>query len=214
MVVVDAEDMVKDGYPLIDFIFTKNELTNLPAPITLPLLWRGVGVRHFYPIPFEDMTCGEFEDCEIFINKFFETPGSDPLASLAAILFRPREKGATVPYMVYNFKTAQYTIYKAAAAKKYFVKLKPEVLYSIFVWYTGCRAQLTLMFPTVYAGSDEGPTDPLAFTNCIHSGAGPKNGSRMQIRVMKVFEFMYDMEQEAIKAEQLREEYERISRAR
>ena len=41
--------------------------------------------------------------------------------------------------------------------------------------------------------------DIMAFTNCIHAGAGPKNGTRQQIRLLKLSEFMYDMEQEAKK---------------
>lgn len=216
---LDHEQAVIDGYPMLDFIFNENDLTRLPEPI----LFHGIlsfGEK-YYPQPFDRITCGEFEDADIKAREFMIEPSAELLAGLAAILFRPlkntiaipsvthREKqGELIPYMKYNFQTDTYFHYKPELKENKFRSLLPEKLYAIYIWYAGCRSQLPLLFPSVFDG-EAGQSDILAFTNCIHSGAGPKNGTREQIRVMKLYEFMYDMEQEAIKAIDIKEEYER-----
>ncbi|HVX00701.1 MAG TPA: hypothetical protein VHA52_09755, partial [Candidatus Babeliaceae bacterium] len=207
MTVVDKEQMVIDGYPLLDFVFKENDLTKIPEPVVL----RG---KTFYPVTFDNITCGEFEDAEIISNNFFKEPSDKLLASLTSILFRPKKKGIIMPYMTFNFRASSFKVYDHSKVQRRFLKLTPGHLYSIYIWYLGCRKQLTEIFPSVYSGGVEAPSDPLAFTNCIHAGAGPKNGNRSQIRAMKLYEFMYDMEQEAIKAIELKQEYERLRHAR
>jgi hypothetical protein len=210
MTVVDAEDMVINGYPLLDFIFNENELTNVPAPIKLTYR---LSSQTLYPVTFDQLTCGEFEDCEIKSFEFQQSPSGELLAGIAAILFRPKIKDEIEPYMKFHQRTNSYYTYKAEKKASRLQKLKPEGLYSIYVWYVGCRNQLPKMFPDVYAGGDSAEPDMMAFTACIHSGAGVKNGSREKIRTTKLYEFMYEMNQEAIKAKQLEEEYARINNA-
>lgn len=208
MTIVDAEQAVINGYPLLDFIFTENELTTEPSFIKLT--YRLISYS-FFPVSFAHITCGEYEDCEMKAFEFQQNPSGELLASIAAILFRPKDKEGLVPYMKFNQRTNSYYSYKWEKKVNHFLKLKPEQLYAIYVWYCGSRNQLPKMFEDVYEGGESGEPDMLAFTNCIHSGAGPKNGSREKIRTMKLNEFMYDMNQEAIKAKQLQEEYDKIA---
>ena len=205
---LDASQLATDVYPWLDFLFTENDLTNTPPFVKIPTDKTGRYEPH-KANDFEKITCGEYEDCEILAGRFLEEPSGEILARIAAILFRPFKK-ELVPYMEYNFKTNSYEIYPAEAQAAKFLKLKPEQLYSIFVWYTGNRKLLPKIFPNVYAGAGSAIQDLYAFTNCIHAGAGVKNGTRNDIRAMKLFEFMYDMEQEAIKANEIEKEYERI----
>lgn len=201
---LEADQVVIDCYPLLDFIFKSNDLTNDPDPVILKKVT-------YYPQKFENITCGEYEDADLAANKFAATPGKDPLVELASIICRPGHDGPE-PYMQFNPRTNAYYTYQASQKEKYFKKLPAEQLYALFIWFAGNRAQLPLMFPTVYEGGgkqDERP-DLMAFTKCIHAGAGPKNGTRQQIRVMKLYEFMYDMEQEAIKDKRMEEEIERM----
>jgi hypothetical protein len=204
---VDAEQAVMQGYPLLDFIFNKNELTNLPKPIMLIFY-----LVKLHCQPFREITCGEFEDCEILANRFHEEASAELLANLSAILFRPKKADKLIPYIIYNYKTATYITYKAERKIKSFLKLRPWQLYAAFVYYAGCRNQLRDLFPDVYEGGDSSQPDMMAFTNCIHAAAGPKNGNRNEIRCTKLYEFMYEANQEAIKAKELKEEYDRLNK--
>ena len=215
---LDAEQVVLDVFPLLDFIFQKNDLTNTPEPLKLKNLV-------FYPQIFENITCAEYEDCEVIANQFSEKASRELLTQLAAILFRPaainlnplnHSKQSTInsepePYLQFNPRTQTFYTYQYKQKLKYFKSVPHEDLYAIFIWYAGCRAELPLMYPTVYEGgsSGDGP-DLAAFTKCIHSGAGPKNGTRQQVRGTKLYEFMFDMEQEAIHAKEMEAEIERI----
>lgn len=217
---IDYEQAVQECFPLLDFIFKENNLTNTPDPITF-------GNHTFYPQPFKNITCAEYEDAEVAANLFALEPSQDSLANLAAILFRPlstadraKEIGhhyvaaeiQIEPYLKFNERTNYYYPYQADQKVKYFKTLPPEQLYAIFIWYAGARAELPKMFPNVFSGSGSEEKDLMAFTKCIHSGAGPKNGTRQQIRVTGLFEFMLDMDEEARKAKELEEELERMKR--
>lgn len=205
---INAEQAVIDAYPLLDFIFKENNLSKDPQPIT-------IGQTTYHPQPFEEITCAEFEDVEVIVNQFIDEPSVELLSRLAAILFRPMisTNGRQViePYMQINLRTKTYYTYQSDQKAKHFKKLLPEELYAIFIWYAGNRSQLSTRFPTVYEGGNtEEMPDLAAFTKCIHMGAGPKNGTRQQIRMMTLFEFMFDMEQEAVRAKEMEAEYERM----
>lgn len=203
---IDPEQMAIEIYPITDFIFSHNDLTNPPDAVRL------AGVLH-HPQSFDNITCGEFEDCEPLATLFADEPSPDLLAKLAAILFRPKIKDEVEMYMKYNAPTAHYYTYQHEKKSAYFKELAPERLYAIFIWYAGCRAQLPLMFPTVYEGSGgNAEPDMMAFTKCIHSGAGVKNGSREKIRTTKLYEFMYEMEQEAIKNNEIQAQYDAMNK--
>jgi len=209
---LDPEQIVIDCYPLLDFIFKENNLTNTPGPLTFKKVI-------YYPQPFTKITCAEYEDCEVKANQFSskKVPDKDLLAEIAAILFRPASGDARGEacepehYTLFNSRTNYYYTYQSGKKVKYFKTLSLEELYGIFIWYACSRAQLPLDFPTVYEGGKEGSEpDIMAFTKCIHSGAGPKNGTRQQIRIMELYEFMLDMEQEAIHAKEMEAEIERM----
>lgn len=188
------EQFVRDVYPLIDFIFKENDRTICPFIAG-------------YKMEFEDITCGEFEDCEMAAFRFSEDNDLKHLAEIAAILFKPKGE----PYIKYNSRTDSYLTYKADKKVKHFEKLKPEILYAMFIWYSGSRNQLRFIFPDLFTGGKSDP-DPMIFTNTIHAGAGPKNGSRSQIRCMKLYEFLYDCNQEAKKAAELEAEYAKMNK--
>jgi len=201
---MDAEQAVINGYPLLDFIYNENTLTQAPEnhirlPGFLPLTVHGPG-------NFENITCGEYEDTEIFFNQFYEEPGEKPLAGIAAVLWRP--KGEL--YLSFKAENSTWIHYNTNRIIHRFLKLAPWRLYAIFTWYTGCRNQLPKLFATVYEKHSDSSDQPdmLAFTKCIHAASGPKNGTRDQIRILKLYELMFDMEQEAIKAKELKEYYE------
>lgn len=198
---LDIESIALQALSIFDFIFNTSNLTRLPAPIRLSM-------RKYCPVSFDEITCGEYEDCEVILNDFEEDPSSDHLARLTAIIFRP----AGVPYMKFRAASNSYATYKSAQKEKYFKKLKPEHLYSILIWYAGCRSMLPQFFSELYRGGKSNKKDPKVFTNTIHAGAGPKNGTRDQIRCTKLYEFLYDCNQEAIKARELQEELDRINR--
>lgn len=194
---LDAEDAVINGLPAIDFIYKENNLTKQPYPTLNPKPLNFLNLKPFHgPLDdFNSITCGEFEDAEFFFNKFRQDPSANHLAHLAAILYRPKD----VKYICYDSKTASHIHYDAEKTVVYFKKLKPWVLYSIFLWYAGCREQLPKIFPNCFGPSkleteENREPDFLIFTKCIHAGAGPKNGSRNEIRCTLLKEFFLEIE--------------------
>ena len=202
---IDAEDATINGLPLIDFIYDKNNLTRQPYPI--------LKISKFLPTKFigpEDdfngLTCGEFEDTEFFYTQFKQEPSETPLAHLASILYRPKNTKYCRSHPIKGF--IQYDAEKEVPR---FMKLAPWQLYTIFLWYAGCREKLPLDFPNAFGGgSSDNNAEPdfLSFTKCIHAGAGPKNGSRNDIRQMSLKEFLTEMELETIKAKELQQQYD------
>jgi hypothetical protein len=187
-------EVVAQSLFLLDFIYTQNNLTLQPHK-TL-----NVGGKLLIGLEsdFENITCGEFECLELLFHEFTASPSAALLAKMSAIIFR--EQGVAFQQIV-NEKIVTYDFDTKSIP---FMELKPWILYSIYTWYCGCRLNLPNKFPTVYEGNgEETEPDSLAFTKCIHSGAGVKNGTRNQIRITLLLEYMFEMEQEAIKVKEL-----------
>lgn len=176
---LNYEQAASAGFDAIDFIFSSNTRTINPYPA----LKSGKFKTFNGPDDdFNSMTCGEFEDSQFMFFQFNQTSDISHIAKLTSILWR--EKGKS---------------YEAKDDKRveFFKKLPVEQLFSILIWYSGCLDRLGLFFPNVFKKDSNGSPDPNAFTNCIHYGAGPKNGTRENIRKMLLKEFLYDMELEA-----------------
>lgn len=201
---IDPEQFFLEGASLLDFIFHENTLTKTPF-YKLNL----VGAREYTVYGpekgFESLSCGELEDCEYFFHEFEENKKMESLAMLAAILWREKVNNKRAPYQVLK---AGETIEKYPAERwsTMFKRLSPAKLFAIYIWYKGCKFQLPTIFHELHSGGD-GSSDSgrLSFTNCIHAGAGEKNGTRNQIRVMSLYEFMYDMELQAKQQKELEE---------
>ena len=200
---LDAEQVVIDGLPAMEFIFKGNTLTKQPYP-TLNIRCGFLKHRLIkYQGPddnFNTLTCGEFEDAEIFFNQFKYEPTQQSLAHLASILYRP----AAASYLKLDVKTGQYVEYDSEKPLRFFKKVPAWKLYAIFLWYAGCRDQLPKLFPNCFGGTmpdeNNGEIDFMIFTKCIHAGAGAKNGTRNDIRRTKLKEFFMEMELEKLAA--------------
>jgi hypothetical protein len=203
---IDLDDAAMNALPLIDFLHKENRLTKQLMPvINLPRMF---GKKMYGPTDdFNNLTCGEFEDAEILFYDFLENPRTESLAHLAAVLWRPKD----VTYMQFNRKKNRWLTYDHEQHYTSFLQLKNYQLYAMFVWYAGCRNTLPLIFPTMYKPDPKqqksSEPDLMAFTKCIHGGAGPKNGNRDDIRRTLIKEFFMELELEAVQAEKLLEEY-------
>jgi hypothetical protein len=200
---LDAEDCVLNGLPLLDFVYQGNSLTVQPyKKLRLP------GTLRCMLGPADDfnsITVAEFEDAEIFFHQFQQNPQAGSLSYLAAILYRPAGK----PYLTINSNTMQATSWPVDKYQKKMAKLPAWELYTIYLWYAGCRQQLLQVFPNVFgdAGTGNDAADPAAFTKCIHAAAGQKNGTRQQVRLTPLKELLFDLEQQAIQAQELEKLY-------
>jgi hypothetical protein len=203
---LDAEETLLQVMPALDFIYKENDLTKQPYPI-LKFRW-----RKFYGLAddFNTLTCGEFEDAEQYFNQFKADPDAENLACLAAVLYRPKH----TPYMRYNHRTGTYKVWDSDSTVKYFARQKPWLLYTIYLWYSGCRNQLPKYFPKIHQGDGDAAdvNDMMIFTRCIHAGAGPKNGSRNQIRCTPLKEFLMECEEEKTKALEQQKQTENANR--
>lgn len=212
---LNSETVVETAEQAVAFLFEDNFLTTQLFPeLQLP----GFLSKTFIGPSgnFDSITCGEFEVTEVEFTKFISEPDHLCLANIAAVLWRPKD----IPFMRYVAKSNSYTTYNWRKKSKAFAELSAEMLYSIFTWYSGCRQMLALLFPLVYASgledtkstpAENPDRDLLAFTKCIHSGAGVKNGSRSDIRTTLIKEFFFDMQHEAEKALEMERELKKHS---
>ena len=207
---LDAEDAYINGMPATDFIYRQNNLTRQPYP-TVKIPWPYPGSpfkRTMYGLQddFNNITCGEFEDADIYFQQFRQDPSGDAAANLAAILYRPKGR----KYMRWSWFKGEYIVYDAEKMAPLFKKLKAWELYSMFMWYAGCREQLPKIFPNCFTGSApkiddvEAEPDLMLFTKIIHAGAGPENGDRNQIRRTLLKEFFMDLELKNIANQELK----------
>jgi len=187
---ISVEDMAMNYGPLTEFITNGIALTAQPVTI------KGMASPED---GFANITCGEYEDAEALFMEILEqlkqyqedTKGefiNDHLHVLCkwfAVLYRPKtEDGNAEPYI-----PAKAQVYNPGT----------QNLLLAMLWYMGCNAQLPKMFPMVFLHDGKAEPDPMAITKLIHHGAGPKNGTREQIRQMPLLEFLYDLQLEAEK---------------
>ena len=194
---LDTETLAMEMNTLLNWIEENILLTEQPL--------KKIGQLYGPDKSFDDLTCGEFEDADACFNEvriaIDEARTLDvtliipeKLIDLVACLWRPIDT---------NSKRIPYVDYEASAdVKEYLRSLQPEMLLISLLWYMGCKVFLPRWFPLVMnTGGSEAPAevDPMAVTKLIHHGAGPKNGTREQIRMMKLKEFFYDLQLEAEK---------------
>ena len=194
------EEDVASNYNLVNGFFSFNSMTkNLIPEIEIS--------GHKYTgreDDFNDLTCGEFEDADIFFNQFTETRDEMAILNMMAILYR-RDNA---PYMTIHPQTGKLETANLEVAVEVLKQVEPWKLYASYIWFFGCKSALPDYFPTVFESGDGNKArDPHAFTKCIHAGAGPKNGTRDDIRVTLLKEFFMDMEIEAVQAKELNEKY-------
>lgn len=200
---LDKEQLATETKEVVEFIIQKNNLTKQPFT-TLNVGFKVVGPQD----AFTSLTCAEFEEAEVHYLQFKQKPNEEALINLAAVLFRPKNQD----FIYFNKRKHQFVQYNYEKELPHFKKLEPKILYSIFTWYDGCRSQLPQMFPNLYSGENKNHNteiDFFSFTKCIHAAAGEKNGSRTEIRRMKLLELFFDMEQETIKSIELKQQYEK-----
>lgn len=197
---IDIDDLATVGQDLVSFIWEDNLLSKQPYPV-IRLGWfkKMIGPES----DFDNITCGEYELAEICVHQFYQDKDIKHLAELAAILYRPKN----VPLFLYNLKRNEYIQYPYEKQTASFLLLPVEVLFTIYLWYCGCRNWLTKFFPNVYGSGEGGQPDMQAFTKCIHAAAGEKNGTRQQVRLLKLKEILFEMEQEMIKAKEIEKKY-------
>lgn len=210
---LNAEDIAMHQGEALEWIRKDNTLTDqiiksIHVGGSSPTLYGPAG-------QFNDLSCGEFEDCEVFSHLYNQEKKDDHLLMITAILYRPGYGNWRLSYIFTSWdKVPQelrhlykeeddMVIYNAEAAKALFQGVPAQYLLATYLWYTSCRAQLAHVFPHVFGGGGKGEPDIAAFTKCIHAGAGPKNGTRDKIRRSLLKAFLMDMEQDAIYAEEL-----------
>ncbi len=217
---LNAEDIAMYQGEALEWIRRDNQLTEQLIPTVAPykrdFLMRG-------PVSnFNDLTCGEFEDCEVFSFLYNQEKNKEHLLMIMAILYRTEHEGRRLPYVTpswnrvpaalhYLYKEEDDMImYNAEAGKVLLTDFPEYYLLATYIWYTSCRAQLSGIFPHVFGGGGNGEPDIAAFTKCIHAGAGPKNGTRDKIRRSLLKAFMMDMEQEAIYVEEIKAQTKKL----
>jgi hypothetical protein len=194
---LDHELAAIEGLPLIDLLLQNNNLTLNPLPHIRSRF------RNYYgpSDEFNDLTTGEFEDCESLFIKYSRHQDPSFLADMVTVLYRRKKHGKRAPYTGFSGEPS------------FSGRLHPTTLQLVYFWYAGCRSSLPLAFPRVFSGGaalDNGEPDLMAVTTLIHNGAGPKNGTRDQVRRTMIKEFLFDCELMIEQQEELEAELEKI----
>lgn len=180
-----SSQFIAELFPRIEWLFKKNNLTkNLLPVIEVPRRFSFFGTTRLYgPADnFDNLTIGEFSDCEACLDQWERTKDALWLNRFIGILYRPRLKGldkTAADYkgderQPYNFHLNDFL---AAMADKLDDRTKSAIL----LWYMGCRAELTQCFPYIFDKSKaakEGGTGN--WVEVIHALAGPKFGTIAQ----------------------------------
>lgn len=128
----------------------------------------------YIPEPnFDSLTVGEYEEADQQLHQFLQEKNNTYAIELARIVFRTEKN-----------------------------PLKEHEALVVALWFIGCKNQLLHIFPLLFNSSGESdetpsPYDPMALTRLIHAGAGPKNGTRPQIRATLLKEFLYECQLQA-----------------
>lgn len=145
---------------------------------------------------FKDLTCGQMELVYPLLERFRQSFDAKYLVEMCS----------------YLFKIGKHPVNENTGRKIYpFVERLPQdILMCMYCWFSGCMNQLPVYFTDLYDADGEagsGSFDFMAFANLIHSGAGPKNGSREDIRRMPLLEFLYVMDMDLKYAKELEKKY-------
>lgn len=138
----------------------------------------------------QTVTVGQYEDAEAIFNKIVS--GQTEMADLIEL--------AWILYGKYS-----QPVYNATAKPpKVFQTIPAEKLILVQMHFGALASNLPRLFPDLFnEGSGKSKPDPLAFTKCIHAGAGPQNGTREQVRKLPLIEFCFDLNLTAKQAKEL-----------
>lgn len=125
---------------------------------------------------FNDITVGLFEECDILFNQFVAGDATK-LNEFFIELFQCKKE---MPGIATNDQMIVAALY-----------------------FIGCKNQLPNLFPLVFPQDEEDKKvnqyNPMALTKLIHELAGPKNGTREQVRKTLLKEFLFECQLEAEK---------------
>lgn len=181
LALIDPEDIGREYLQLTNFIIESIALTKNP--------FRYIDTLQGPDDDFKDITVGEYEDADFFFREFMERKDVSSIRKMIEVLYRPHFGEMHEKYSD-DYKPSK-------SAVKSIVKIPVDVLMSFFLYFNGCRESLPLKFPLLFAMGEGAEPDPMAVTKMIHFAAGPKNGTRDQIRRTKLLEFMYEAQLEA-----------------
>lgn len=179
---ISTDDAVTDLLPLMQHYLSENNLTKNPFPT--------IGDYHGPDDGFNDMLCGEFEMADTAISLFVIEKDINHLADAAAFLWRPLDASSGSRQSAESYSVSK-------VSESFFRGQNPEILHIIYLWWVGCRNELTELFPLPFSvdPAPDAEPDPMAFSKVIHSGAGERNGTRDHIRWRTlVKELLFDIQ--------------------
>lgn len=177
-----AAQFTEELFPLIEWLFKKNELTRNLIPVIEvggKFSFFGTTKLHGPADDFNNLTIEEFSDCESCLDQWNATGDELWLNRFIGILYRPKQKGinpAAINFkgdmrQPYNFHLNDFI---AAMVSKTDGRIKTAVL----LWYMGCRNNLAQCFPAVFTSAKDNKAHSGSnWTEVIHALAGPKFGT-------------------------------------
>ena len=151
---------------------------------------------------FANLSMGEFEDCEHFIDRIKEAPTDaekeKAVNMLCAILYRPyadRRGDNRIEYI------AAENEQRAAI----FEHCDADSKFCILLYYLGCRNRLVTDFAMLFSGKQQS-SEPLSWADFAHSLAGPVLGNIDDVYRRPVRQVFFEMRRIKMQADEIEEQ--------
>lgn len=167
----------------LKFLYDENKLTKFPFKLLVvdSVALIGCGDQ------FTDFTCRQMEGAFPQFLLFKEKVKIEHLHEMCACFFSLADN---------RHDTGERITEKSVAEMLPIMqKLDLTTLLCCYTWYAGCLQLLPQRFPELY-DTPEGEQQEFnytQFTHLIHNGTGERNGSRENIRAMRLLEFLFDL---------------------
>lgn len=190
-----ALEIARKILPLIDFLFTRNLLTEQKVPSVL-IRKKWLLQRFYGPAAnFANLSFGEFDDAEFWFKEL-QNPANlqreQALNMLMAILYRPY-------FETKGDNRQAYSAHDNEPRSLWMACCPVNIKLIVLLWYMGCRNALVDDFKELFAASTgEGGS----WTMLAHSLAGPTLGNIDKVNARPVRQVFYELLRLHLQAEQ------------
>lgn len=158
----DAEAMVEQLFPLVEWVKTECNLTEQKMPVVR----RWFGLRNYYgpSSALLNLRFCEWDAAERALYEFHQDKSAASLYKFVAVLYRPKRRTAYLPTDDISDKREPYNYSKTEGIAKSLQKIMPlRQAYGILLWYKGCRQHIQQLYPSIFAGSGEATDEQQPF---------------------------------------------------
>lgn len=208
-------DQLAALFPVFDFLFETHEDENknqriISSQLTLNLMptFEHKGIVYYGPSEkLFNLKFDEYIVCETNYIEYLKTQDTGRLDKLIATLYRPRDPEADPDKLTYRGDLREpFNDFLIDGRAKKLSSTAPEVKFTVFFFYQGCRNFLTRQFSNVFTTTGNDSSNQLGFMGLVDSLTGGDVTKADQVRKSYLYDIMVHLEQAIINNEKMKEE--------